>query len=65
MLSRLTRLHYKWLVAIVFMFGLFMDIIELRASLRERPECARPMQRHVGTVKETAVASAPASAIAD
>jgi len=31
MLSRLKRLDYKWLVAIVFMFGLFMDILDSTA----------------------------------
>ncbi|HLZ70548.1 MAG TPA: MFS transporter, partial [Dehalococcoidia bacterium] len=31
MRSRLFRLEYKWLVAIVFMFGLFMDILDSTA----------------------------------
>jgi EmrB/QacA subfamily drug resistance transporter len=31
MLSRLTRLPYKYLVAIVFMFGLFMDLLDSTA----------------------------------
>src|SRR5438552_17502820 len=31
MFGRLSRLEYKWLVAIVFMFGLFMDILDSTA----------------------------------
>jgi EmrB/QacA subfamily drug resistance transporter len=31
MFSRLSRLEYKWLVAIVFMFGLFMDLLDSTA----------------------------------
>src|SRR5579883_1852945 len=31
MIARLSRLEYKWLVAIVFMFGLFMDILDSTA----------------------------------
>src|SRR5579883_1747399 len=31
MIARLSRLEYKWLVAIVFMFGLFMDLLDSTA----------------------------------
>src|SRR5579883_997064 len=31
MVSRLFKLEYKWLVAVVFMFGLFMDIMDSTA----------------------------------
>src|ERR1700681_599094 len=53
MISRLSRLDYKWLVAIVFMFGLFMDILDSTAVNVAVPRLQTDFQAPLSTVERT------------
>src|SRR5581483_8816644 len=53
MVSRLFRLEYKWLVAIVFMFGLFMDILDSTAVNVAIPTLQHDFHAPLSTVEWT------------
>ncbi|HZQ36093.1 MAG TPA: MFS transporter, partial [Dehalococcoidia bacterium] len=52
-MSRLFRLEYKWLVAIVFMFGLFMDILDSTAVNVAIPRLQDDFHAPLSTVEWT------------
>src|SRR5579885_1049814 len=53
MVSRLFKLEYKWLVAIVFMFGLFMDILDSTAVNVAIPRLQDDFHAPLSTVEWT------------
>ncbi len=53
MVSRLSRIEYKWLVAIVFMFGLFMDILDSTAVNVAIPKLQDDFHAPLSTVEWT------------
>jgi EmrB/QacA subfamily drug resistance transporter len=53
MFHRLSRLEYKWLVAIVFMFGLFMDILDSTAVNVAIPTLQHDFHAPLSTVEWT------------
>src|SRR5579864_1124414 len=53
MFARLSRLDYKWLVAIVFMFGLFMDILDSTAVNVAVPSLQHDFNAPLSTVEWT------------
>src|SRR5579884_2726550 len=53
MIARLSRLEYKWLVAIVFMFGLFMDILDSTAVNVAIPKLQEDFHAPLSTVEWT------------
>src|SRR5579884_2486658 len=53
MIARLSRLEYKWLVAIVFMFGLFMDILDSTAVNVAVPRLQADFHAPLSTVEWT------------
>src|SRR5579883_2843447 len=53
MFARLSRLEYKWLVAVVFMFGLFMDIMDSTAVNVAVPRLQQDFHAPLSTVEWT------------
>src|SRR5579884_2726800 len=53
MIARLSRLEYKWLVAIVFIFGMFMDILDSTAVNVAVPRLQADFHAPLSTVEWT------------
>src|SRR5207248_10261767 len=53
MLTRIRSLEYKWLVAVVFMFGLFMDLLDSTAVNVAVPSLQHDFHAPLSTVEWT------------
>src|SRR5262249_48622392 len=49
--ARMTRIPYKWLVAIVFVFGLFMDLLDMTITNVALPDLSRSFQASATTIE--------------